>query len=59
MVRLRTGTRPKVALLHQQDLSQAEISRQAGVSRCAAQTLLQKQKETGRQRLAKETQWSR
>ncbi|MGH0116029.1 UNVERIFIED_CONTAM: hypothetical protein FKN15_060493 [Acipenser sinensis] len=47
MARLSTATRHKVVLLHQQGLSQAEISRQTGVSRCAVQALLKKHKETG------------
>ncbi|MGH0115836.1 UNVERIFIED_CONTAM: hypothetical protein FKN15_054192 [Acipenser sinensis] len=47
MARLSTATRHKVVILHQQGLSQAEISRQTGVSRCAVQALLKKHKETG------------
>ncbi|XP_058876386.1 chromobox protein homolog 3-like [Acipenser ruthenus] len=46
MARLSTATRHKVVILRQQGLSQAEISRQTGVSRCAVQALLKKHKET-------------
>ncbi|XP_053304125.1 activated RNA polymerase II transcriptional coactivator p15 isoform X1 [Spea bombifrons] len=47
MPRLSTATRLKVVILHKQGLSQAEVSRQTGVSRCAVQALLKKHKETG------------
>ncbi|KAG7474592.1 hypothetical protein JOB18_013095 [Solea senegalensis] len=47
MARLNTATRHKVVVLHQQGLSQAKISKQTGVSRCAVQALLKKHKETG------------
>ena len=47
MARLSTATRHKVVILHQQGLSQAEISRQTGVSRCAVQAVLKKHKERG------------
>ncbi|XP_063814062.1 zinc finger protein 420-like isoform X2 [Pseudophryne corroboree] len=47
MARLSTATRHKVVILHQQGLSQAKISKQTGVSRCAVQALLKKHKETG------------
>ncbi|KAM4722281.1 uncharacterized protein WCC33_008517 isoform 1-T3 [Rhinophrynus dorsalis] len=46
MARLSTETRHKVVILRQQGLSQSEISRQTGVSRCAVQALLKKHKET-------------
>lgn len=39
MARLSTATRHKIVILHQQGLSQADISRQTGVSRCAVQAL--------------------
>ena len=45
IARLSSATRHKVVILHQQGLSQAEISRQTGVSRCAVQALLRKYKE--------------
>ncbi|XP_066465005.1 farnesyl pyrophosphate synthase-like isoform X1 [Eleutherodactylus coqui] len=47
MARLSTETRHEVVILHQQGLSQAKISKQTGVSRCAVQALLKKHKETG------------
>ncbi|XP_062891673.1 uncharacterized protein LOC134339252 [Mobula hypostoma] len=48
MARVSIATRHKVVILHQQGLSQAEISRQTGVSRCAVKALLKKHKETGK-----------
>ncbi|KAM9482869.1 uncharacterized protein Hap1MRO34_007927 isoform 1-T2 [Clarias gariepinus] len=48
MARLSTATRYKVVILHQQGLSQAKISKQTGVSRCAVQAILKKHKETGK-----------
>lgn len=47
MAKVSVETRHKVVSLRQQGLSQVEIARQTGVSRCAVQALLQKHKETG------------
>ncbi|MGH0149378.1 UNVERIFIED_CONTAM: hypothetical protein FKN15_016568 [Acipenser sinensis] len=59
MARLSTATRHKVVILHQQGLSQAEISRQTGVSRCAVQALLKKHKETGNVEDRRRSGWLR
>ncbi|MGH0128730.1 UNVERIFIED_CONTAM: hypothetical protein FKN15_035968 [Acipenser sinensis] len=59
MARLSTATRHKVVILHQQGLSQAEISRQIGVSRCAVQALLKKHKETGNGEDRRRSGWPR
>ncbi|XP_077112473.1 farnesyl pyrophosphate synthase-like isoform X1 [Ranitomeya variabilis] len=47
MRRLSIETRHQVIMLHQQGLSQAKISKQTGVSRCAVQALLKKHQEMG------------
>ncbi|KAM4013069.1 farnesyl pyrophosphate synthase-like [Anomaloglossus baeobatrachus] len=47
MRRLSTETRHQVVILHQQGLSQAKISQQTGVSRCAVQAILKKHQEMG------------
>ncbi|XP_063329136.1 uncharacterized protein LOC134627133 [Pelmatolapia mariae] len=47
MAKVSIETRHKVVSLRQQGLSQAEISRQTGVSKRAVQALLQKHKKTG------------
>ncbi|XP_069625575.1 farnesyl pyrophosphate synthase-like isoform X5 [Ranitomeya imitator] len=47
MRRLSIETRHQVIMLHQQGLSQAKISKQTAVSRCAVQALLKKHQEMG------------
>ena len=47
MGKILTVTRRRVVILLEQGKSQAEISRQTGVSRCGIQALVKKHQETG------------